>query len=158
YWLFAIRYWPFAPSMTTALTTPPESRLDAILARHAGLTATLAQGADGQAYVAASRELAELDPVVGAINEFRAARKTLADLDDLLADPTTDAEMRALAQEERPHAETEVGRLGQTLRLLLIPKDEADEKSAILEIRAGTGGDEAALFAGDLFEMYRKYA
>jgi peptide chain release factor 1 len=144
-------------AMTTALT-PPDSKLDAILARHEVLTASLNQGGDSQAFVAASRELAEIDPVVAAIKDFRAARKNLSDVEQLLADPKTDADMRALAEEERPAAADEVERLINKLKLLLIPKDEADEKSAILEVRAGTGGDEAALFAGDLFDMYARYA
>jgi peptide chain release factor 1 len=143
--------------MTTALT-PPDSKLDAILGRHEALTATLSQGGDSQGFVAASRELAEIDPVVAAIKEFHAARKNLIDIEQLLADPTTDADMRALAEEERPTATDAVERLVNKLKLLLIPKDEADEKSAILEVRAGTGGDEAALFAGDLFDMYARYA
>jgi len=143
--------------MTTALT-PPDSKLDAILARHEVLTASLNQRGDSQAFVAASRELAEIDPVVEAIKEFRAARQNLTDTEQLLADPATDAEMRALADEERPKAAAEVERLVGRLKVLLIPKDEADEKSAILEVRAGTGGDEAALFAGDLFDMYARYA
>jgi peptide chain release factor 1 len=143
--------------MTTTLT-PPDSKLDAILARHEVLTASLNQGGDSQAFVAASRELAEIDPVVEAIKAFRAARQNLTDTEQLLADPATDAELRALAEEERPKAAAEVERLVGRLKLLLIPKDEADEKSAILEVRAGTGGDEAALFAGDLFNMYARYA
>jgi peptide chain release factor 1 len=144
-------------AMTTALT-PPDSKLDAILARHEVLTASLNQGGDSQAFVAASRELAEIDPLVAAIKDFRAARKNLSDVEQLLADPKTDADMRALAEEERPAAADAVERLINKLKLLLIPKDEADEKSAILEVRAGTGGDEAALFAGDLFDMYARYA
>jgi peptide chain release factor 1 len=143
--------------MTTTLT-PPDSKLDAIVARHEALTASLNQGGDSQAFVAASRELAEIDSVVEAIKEFRAARQNLTDTEQLLADPATDAEMRALADEERPKAAAEVERLVGRLKVLLIPKDEADDKSAILEVRAGTGGDEAALFAGDLFDMYARYA
>ncbi len=138
--------------------TPADVRLDAILARHAQLTATLAAGANGETYVATSRELSELDPVVTAIEAFNAARRSLAECEALIADPASDAEMRALAEEERRASKTEVERLGRDLGLLLLPRDEADERSAILEIRAGTGGDEAALFAGDLFRMYARYA
>jgi peptide chain release factor 1 len=76
----------------------------------------------------------------------------------MLADPATDAEMRGLAEDERFEAATAVDKAAQALRLLLLPKDEADEKSAILEVRAGTGGDEAALFAGEIFRMYSRYA
>jgi peptide chain release factor 1 len=139
-------------------TTPPTERLDAILARHSIITATLASGADAETYVSLSRELAELDPVVEAIRAYRAAADNLSDLNALIDDPATDAEMRALAEDERPSAEQVLQRTAQNLKVLLLPKDEADEKSAILEVRAGTGGDEAALFAGDLFRMYARYA
>ena len=137
---------------------PPTDRLAAILARHDIVMATLNAGPDPETFVALSRELAELDPVVGAIRAYQAAQDNLHGLDALIADPTTDAEMRELAQDERPGAEEAVERAAQELRVLLLPKDAADEKSAILEVRAGTGGDEAALFAGDLFRMYARYA
>ncbi len=137
---------------------PPPERLDAILARHAVATAQLSAGPDAETFVALSRELAELDPVVAAIQGYRAALDDLAGLDALLSDPTTDAEMRALAGDERPEAEERLAAAAAGLRLMLIPKDAADEGSAILEVRAGTGGDEASLFAGDLFRMYARYA
>ena len=109
--------------------------------------------------MALSRELSELDAVVEAIRAYRAAAGQPAGLEALLDDPATDAEMRALAEDELPAGPRRRWRqAAQDLRLLLLPKDEADEKSAILEIRAGTGGDEAALFAGDLFRMYARYA
>jgi peptide chain release factor 1 len=138
--------------------TPPAERLDAILARHDIIMATLNAGPDPETFVALSRELAELDPVVGAIRAYRAVEENLQGLKALASDPATDPEMRSLADEERPEAEAERDRAAQALRLLLLPKDAADEKSAILEVRAGTGGDEAALFAGDLFRMYSRYA
>ena len=139
-------------------TAPPAERLDAILARHANVTATLNGAPDAETFVALSRELSDLDPVVEAIRRYRAATADLAGLDALLDDPSTDADMRTLAEEERPVAEAALGDAAQRLRVLLLPKDEADEKSAILEVRAGTGGDEASLFAGDLFRMYARYA
>jgi peptide chain release factor 1 len=137
---------------------PPRERLDAILARHDIVMATLNAGPDPDTFVALSRELAELDPVVAAIREYRAAQENLEGLEALAEDPATDAEMRALAEDERPEAQEKLERAAQHLRLMLLPKDAADEKSAILEVRAGTGGDEAALFAGDLFRMYARYA
>jgi len=139
-------------------TAFPAERLNAILARHEIITATLAGGPDAETFVTLSRELSELDPVVEAIRAYQAALDNLAGLNALLEDPSTDPEMRALAEDERPDAEKAVEQAGQSLRILLLPKDEADEKSAILEVRAGTGGDEAALFAGDLFRMYARYA
>lgn len=137
---------------------PPAERLDAILARHDIIMATLASGPDADTFVSLSRELSDLDPVVGAIRAYRSAADDLAGLDALLDDAGTDPEMRALAEEERPAAEKSAEQAAQALKLLLLPKDEADEKSAILEVRAGTGGDEAALFAGDLFRMYARHA
>ena len=87
------------------------------------------------------------------------AERELADAEALIADPATDREMRALAEDELPRARaTRIEALRDELRILLLPSDAADERSAILEVRAGTGGDEAALFAGDLFRMYERYA
>src|SRR5829696_4739096 len=137
---------------------PPSERLRAIQARHDVVLATLNAGPDPEAFVSLSRELAELEPVVAAIRSFDSARENLEGLDTMIRDPKTDAEMRSLAQDERPQAQEEVERRANELRLLLLPKDAADQKSAILEVRAGTGGDEAALFAGDLFRMYARYA
>jgi peptide chain release factor 1 len=138
--------------------TPPRERLDAIRARRDIVSATLAAGAGADDFVALSRELSELDPVVAAIDAFEGAQKNLDEITALLDDPATDAEMRALAEEELPQARKAVDEAAHALKVMLLPKDEADEKSAILEIRAGTGGDEAALFAGDLFRMYSRYA
>jgi peptide chain release factor 1 len=144
--------------MTDSMTMVPPDKLAAILQRHDILTATLAEGAAPDTFVALSRELSELEPVVAAIQAFDAARRNAEEIEALLADPTTDPEMRGLAEEELPASAAAVAETAKALRLLLIPKDEADEKSAILEVRAGTGGDEASLFAGDLFRMYSRYA
>ncbi|SER14406.1 bacterial peptide chain release factor 1 (bRF-1) [Faunimonas pinastri] len=109
-------------------------------------------------FVKLSRELSELEPVAAKARELRAAETEFAEAEALLADPETDREMRALAEDERATLSDRIEELSQELRKLLIPKDAADDKSAILEIRAGTGGDEAGLFAGDLFRMYERYA
>jgi peptide chain release factor 1 len=138
--------------------TLPKDRLDAILARHDIILATLAEGPDPDVFVSLSRELSDLDGVVAAIRGYRAAAENLGGVEALIADPATDAEMRALAEDEREEAQAAVERSAKALQLMLLPRDEADEKSAILEVRAGTGGDEAALFAGDLFRMYARYA
>ena len=141
------------------MTPIPSDRLDAILARHAFVTAQLADGsAEAETIVQLSRELSELDGVVAAIQHYRAAEANLAGIRALIDEPGGDPEMRALAAEEKPEAEEALEAAHRALQLMLLPKDAADEKSAILEIRAGTGGDEAALFAGDLFRMYAKYA
>ncbi len=137
---------------------PPSDRLNAILARHDIIMATLNAGPDPETFVSLSRELSELDGVVEAIRAYRAMEDNLHGLEAMLDDPAMDSEMRSLAEDELPKAREDLGKAAQDLRLMLLPKDEADEKSAILEIRAGTGGDEAALFAGDLLRMYTRYA
>ncbi|KQQ35803.1 peptide chain release factor 1 [Methylobacterium sp. Leaf125] len=141
------------------MTPIPADRLDAILTRHDIVTATLSAGsADSDTFVQLSRELSELEGVVAAIHAYRAAAQNLADIEALIDEPGSDSEMRALAADEKPEAEAGLEAAHRALQLILLPKDSADEKSAILEIRAGTGGDEAALFAGDLFRMYGRYA
>ena len=141
------------------MTPIPADRLDAILTRHDIVTATLSAGsADSDTFVQLSRELSELEGVVAAIHAYRAAARNLAEIQALIDEPGSDSEMRALAAEEKPDAEAGLEAAHRALQLILLPKDSADEKSAILEIRAGTGGDEAALFAGDLFRMYGRYA
>jgi peptide chain release factor 1 len=136
----------------------PQQKLDALLARHALVESELATNLTPEAYVKLSRELAELGPVIEAIKAYRAVQAEIADLDALIADPKTDAEMRRLAESELPALKARRDELERRIQLALIPKDAMDDHDAILEIRAGTGGDEAALFAGDLFRMYERYA
>jgi peptide chain release factor 1 len=136
----------------------PEEKLDLILRRHTEISDRLAAGPDSATFVALSRELAELDEVAAAIRDYRHENSEVEGIEALLVDPSLDAEMRQLAESELEEAEGRLILLENRLRLALLPKDAADEKSAILEIRAGTGGDEAALFAGDLFRMYQRYA
>src|SRR5581483_1278232 len=136
----------------------PEQKLDALIARHAALERDLAAAMPAEAYVKMSREFAELAPVVEAVQSYRAAQRELQGVESMIEDPSTDAEMRAIAAAERPELEARRASLEQQLRLALLPKDAMDERNVILEIRAGTGGDEASLFAGDLFRMYERYA
>jgi peptide chain release factor 1 len=136
----------------------PQSRLDALIARHRTVESELSAAPERDAYVRLSREFAELSPLVASIQTYRAIENEIADLDALLADPTTDTEMRALAAAEKPTLEARRETLAQDIRRALIPKDAMDERNVILEIRAGTGGDEASLFAGDLFRMYERFA
>jgi peptide chain release factor 1 len=136
----------------------PDQKLNAVLTRHAALEHDLAAVQPAETFVKLSREFAELSPVVEAVKAYRAARAELDGLTDLIADPATDAEMRAIASAEKPELESRCAGLEQQLRLSLLPKDAMDERNVILEIRAGTGGDEAALFAGNLFRMYERYA
>src|SRR5271156_2073059 len=136
----------------------PDQKLNALVTRHAALERDLSTALPAETYVKLSREFAELAPVVEAVNSYRAARHELEDLATLIADPTTDAEMRAIAEAEKRELEARRTALEQELRVTLLPKDAMDERNVIVEIRAGTGGDEAALFAGNLFRMYERYA
>ena len=137
---------------------PANDNLDLILRRHQEISARLAEGAAGAQYSALSRELSELDPVVTAIQAFLAKEKERADLAAMLREPDLDPDMRAMANDELAAAEAQAQAMSKEIQIALLPKDAADEGNAILEVRAGTGGDEAALFAGDLFRMYVKYA
>lgn len=137
---------------------PANDNLDLILRRHQEISARLSEGASGSQYSALSRELNELDPVVAAIEAFQSKEKERADLAAMLREPNLDPEMRAMADAELAAVEAEAEAMSRAIRIALLPKDAADEGSAIIEVRAGTGGDEAALFAGDLFRMYVKYA
>ena len=136
----------------------PQHRLDALLARHELVESELATNLSRDDYVKLSREFSELGPVIEAIKAYRAVTAEIADLEALAADAATDAEMRKLADAEKPALQARRDKLEQQIQLALIPKDAMDDHNAILEIRAGTGGDEAALFAGDLFRMYERYA
>jgi peptide chain release factor 1 len=136
----------------------PQDQLELILRRHAEIVARLGQTLEPAAHIALSRELAGIENVAATIRAFREREKEAAGLEDLITDPANGADMRALAEEELRTVRAKLFNLEQDLRIVLLPKDAADEKSAILEIRAGTGGDEAALFAGDLFRMYQRYA
>src|ERR1700692_1627259 len=135
----------------------PDQKLEALVTRHATLQRDLSAALPPETYVKLSREFAELAPVVEAVNSYRAAQHELDELTGLIADPATDAEMRAIAETERRQLEARRATLEQELRLALLPKDAMDDRNVILEIRAGTGGDEAALFAGDLFRMYERF-
>ncbi|HMK70481.1 MAG TPA: peptide chain release factor 1 [Xanthobacteraceae bacterium] len=136
----------------------PDQKLNALVTRHAALERDLAAALPPETYVKLAREFAELSPVVEAVKSYRAAQRELAGVESLIEDPSTDAEMRLIAEAERPQLEARRAALEQQLRRALLPKDAMDERNVILEIRAGTGGDEASLFAGDLFRMYERYA
>ncbi|KRA80517.1 peptide chain release factor 1 [Altererythrobacter sp. Root672] len=135
--------------------TIPEERLAQISNRFAELEARLASGQlEGEAFVAASRDYAELEPVAKAAQDVRDMRAEIAQLAALTDDP----EMRALADEELGELRQRLPEAERALSIALLPRDAADERPAMLEIRAGTGGDEAALFAGDLYRMYERFA
>jgi peptide chain release factor 1 len=136
----------------------PATKLDALIARLAAIERELSGRPDRESYVRLSREFAELNPLVEIIKRCRAADEELGGLQSLIADPATEPEMRALAEQEKSELAARRETLERQIRVALTPKDAADERNVILEIRAGTGGDEAARFAGDLFRMYERYA
>ncbi len=109
-------------------------------------------------FTALSKEYSDLSPVAEEIRKYNAAHETLREVEEMLNDADSDAEMKELAQEEKEDASQQIEKLLQSIKLLLLPKDEADAKNAIIEFRAGTGGDEAAIFAADLYRMYARYA
>jgi peptide chain release factor 1 len=133
-----------------------DSKLDRVVARHAELRDRLATA--GGFDPKAMKELSDLSDIVAAVEKYRAAQAEMEDLESILADAGADREMKAMAEEESRALKERLPQLEHSVKLLLLPKDEADEKNAILEIRAGTGGEEAALFAADLFRMYQRYA
>ena len=132
----------------------PEAKLDILLAHHASLEAELLGQVNSENYVRITRELAELNPLIDAVKAYRAANAEMADTRTLISDPTTEPDMRGMAEAELETLQARVGDLQQQIRVALLPKDAMDDRNVVLEIRAGTGGDEAALFAGDLFRMY----
>ena len=129
-------------------------KLDRIAARADELRSMLSAGVSGEAFVRASKELSELEPVVARIDELRDAERARDEAAGLLSDP----EMQELAETELRELKDRIPALEHEIRVALLPKDEADERSAILEIRPAAGGDEAALFAAELFAMYQRYA
>ncbi|WP_374387659.1 peptide chain release factor 1 [Sandaracinobacter sp.] len=137
----------------------PDQRLAQLIQRHEALASEMANPAlEPSRFVSLSKDYAELTPAAEAARAVLAMRLEVAELEALAADAGADAEMRALAAEELPELKAKLPEAERNLALKLLPKDSADAKPAILEIRAGTGGDEAALFAGDLARMYQRYA
>jgi peptide chain release factor 1 len=132
----------------------PREKINSLVARLADIDNRLAQPIDRETRIKLSRERLDIEPINVANAELTQAEKERRDLDALMADP----EMGTMATEEARALDEKIAALEEKIRILLLPKDAADEKSAILEIRAGTGGSEAALFAGDLFRMYQRYA
>jgi peptide chain release factor 1 len=135
----------------------PEQKLERLVARWHEVQAELSSGLEQTVFVRLSKEFAELDPVVQSIEAVRRRQREVVDLTAMAAD-SGDAEMREMARAELDDAAAQLEAATQSLMLHLLPKDVADERSVVLEVRAGTGGDEAALFAGDLFRMYQRYA
>ncbi|MCQ2913689.1 MAG: peptide chain release factor 1 [Alphaproteobacteria bacterium] len=136
-----------------------EERLDVLLARHDELEALMGSGdLGGDDFVKMSKELAGLKEIVVVIKEYKSTLSGIKDTEAMLADPETDDEMRSLANDELYSLKNSLPDLEKKLKILLLPKNAVDEKNAILEVRAGTGGEEAALFAAELFRMYEHYS
>ena len=153
--MFRLDVWAL-PAYIAAMSLDQNPQIDRILHKFDAVEAELGSGVAGDAFVRLSKEYAELEPAVKAIRALRAARAEMDGVEEMLQ--SGDAEMAALARAERDELEERIETLEHELKLQLLPKDAADERSVIVEIRAGTGGDEAALFAGDLFRMYQRYA
>lgn len=132
----------------------PNERLEQILQRFQYLEAAMADGSSGEDIATLAKEYSDLRPVAEQILAYRQLNADLAEAEAMLDDP----DMRELAEEELPALKAALPEAEHALQLALLPKDEADARPAILEIRPGTGGDEAALFAGDLLRMYMRYA
>lgn len=137
-----------------------DDRLDKILERHAALGEKLATSSSvgGQEYVKSIKELSELNEIVENIKAYKKTQREINELEAMLALPDTEKEMKDIAEQELVTLKKNIVSEEHQLKLSLLPKDEADAKNAILEVRAGTGGEEAALFAAELFDMYHKYA
>ncbi len=134
----------------------PQDKLDAVIARFDAVEADMQTASDAEAIVKLSKEHAELKPIAEAASELTAARGELLEAQEMAEGD--DADMAEMAEEEVRTLKKRIPELEEHLQIMLLPKDKADNAPVILEVRAGTGGDEAALFAGDLFRMYQRYA
>ena len=133
-------------------------KLETLFARADEITALLSENPDGETFVKLSKELSSLEEIVQVGHEYK---KMIADMQDsevMMSDETLDADMRQMASEEYYKLKEKLPEVEREIQILLLPKDEADERNVILEVRAGTGGEEAALFAAELFRMYERYS
>ncbi len=135
-----------------------EYKLEMLVRRHDELRDAMARPDSGGEFAKLSKEFSDLTPVVDSIKVLQDAQRERKDTAELISDPSLDAEMKRMAEEELRALDREIPELTHRVQLALLPKDEADEKNAIIEVRAGTGGDEAGLFAAELFRMYQRYA
>src|SRR5690606_29283625 len=140
------------------MTTIPKEKLDKLVDRWESVQSRLAGGPDQDEFIRLSREFSDLDPIVALIRALRETNDELDGLKQIAGEASSDAEMREMAEGEMPAVKERAEDLVRQISIALLPRDAADAKSAIVEVRAGTGGDEAALLAGDLFRMYQRYA
>jgi peptide chain release factor 1 len=136
----------------------PEQKLNTLLTRHKAIEDELSTQLPPETFVRLSREFSELSPVVDAVKAYREVVAEIDGIQAMIDDPKTDGEMRDMAAAEKPALEQKRTDLEQKIKVALLPKDAMDDRNVIIEIRAGTGGDEASLFAGDLFRMYERFA
>jgi peptide chain release factor 1 len=134
----------------------PQSKLDALIAKCERLEAQMATAAKGEEIVRLAKEHGELRPIAERARELASIRRQMTELKELAEGG--EPEMAAMAREELQSLKEKAPAVEQDLQVMLLPKDKADDSSVILEVRAGTGGEEAALFASDLFRMYQRYA
>jgi peptide chain release factor 1 len=134
----------------------PQEKLDAVISRFKAVEAEMQTVSDPDDIVRLSKEHAELKPVADAARELSSARRELTEAEEMASGD--DSDMAEMARDEAASLKGRIPELEEQLQIMLLPKDKADNAPAILEVRAGTGGDEAALFAGDLFRMYQRYA
>jgi peptide chain release factor 1 len=139
------------------MATLNSNKLDTVLERFEAIEHEMSHGASGEDFVRLSKEYAELEPVAKAARALKSIEQERRDLEDMLAAGES-GELARLAESELAALDERAKVLDREIKLLLVPTDSADERNVILEVRAGTGGDEAALFAGDLFRMYQRYA
>ncbi len=136
-----------------------DDQVEQLLGKYANLEKALSAGHGQEGdFVRLSKEYADMGPIVEVAQQLKSLRGEVAGLEEILADSEVDKEMRAIATEELKEHTEAIPKIEQKLQVLLLPKDEADARNAILEVRAGTGGDEAAIFAADLMRMYQRYA
>ncbi len=135
-----------------------QDNLDKILERVKDLSDKLSSGLSGEEFVKVSKDYSELEDIAEKISVYKKAVSDLEGVQELLSEKGLDPETKEMAEEERGYLEKEVEKLELQVKIALLPKDEADNKSAIIEVRSGTGGEEAALFAADLFQMYQRYS
>ncbi len=140
------------------MTTIPEDKLDGIILKGKELEEQLGQENTSEKFVELSKEYSEIQSLYSASLKWKESSKDIADLKIIIRDESSDNDMKDFASEELEVLENKILKLSNEIKLLLLPKDKADSSDVILEIRAGTGGDEAALFAGDLYRMYQRFS
>ena len=135
-----------------------KSKLEAILARHAELTELLTHEQDTEKIITLSKELSSMEDVVRIGREYLSSQEQMTQAEEMMNDPNQDPELKQMATDEFYRLKEVLPKMEHEIQLLLLPKDEADDRGVVLEVRAGTGGEEAALFAAELFRMYERYA